>query len=135
MELHHEEIEAAGLRIVAIGLGQPKHAARFGKKLAPSALCLTQEKPDVYDEFGIGRGNRLRMIAPDALAAGARAAARGFTQGTGTGDSTRLTATFVVDQSGTVRYAYYGKHAGDHVDLDDLLAAWQAQAPGRGLDG
>lgn len=88
-------------------------------------MCLTREEPDLYDEFGIGRGNALRMIAPDAIVAGAKAASKGFTQGKSTGDTTRLTATFVVDQAGIIRYAHYGKHAGDHVDIDMLLTAWQ----------
>lgn len=126
MELHHKEIEAAGLQIVAIGLGEPKHAAHFGGRLAPSVLCLTNEKPDLYDAFGIAQGNRLRMIAPDALAAGARAASRGFTQGAATGDTSRLSATFIVDRAGIIRYAHYGKHAGDHAHIDDVLAVWRS---------
>ena len=111
-------------------MGQPKHAERYGGKLAPSALCLTNEKPDLYEEFGIDKANVLRMIAPDAIAAGARAASKGFRQGKSTGDVSRLTATFVVDQTGTIRYAYYGKYAGDNVNIDDLLAAWQEVEPG-----
>lgn len=91
-------------------------------------MCLTREEPDLYEEFGIGRGNPLRLIAPDALRAGARAASKGFTQGKATGDQTRLTATFIVDQDGVVRFAHYGKHAGDHVDIAELLAAWRAYA-------
>ena len=109
-------------------MGEPKHAERYGGRLAPSILCLTNEKPDLYDEFGIGRGNVLRMIAPDAIAAGARAASNGFRQGKSTGDTTRLTGTFVVDQDGIVRYAHYGKHAGDHADIEEVLAAWREEA-------
>lgn len=108
-------------------MGEPKHAAHFGGKLAPSILCLTNEEPDLYDAFGIGRGNPLRLISPDALKAGARAASKGFTQGKATGDAMRLTATLVVDEDGIVRYAHYGKHAGDHADINEVLASWQKQ--------
>ncbi len=108
-------------------MGQPKHAVQFGGKLAPSILCLTREEPDLYDEFGIGRGNLLRMVSPDAIKAGARAASKGFSQGKATGDQTRLTGSFIVDQDGIIRYAYYGKNAGDHVDIDALLASWREQ--------
>ena len=68
MELHHAEIEAAGLRILAVGLGEPKHARHFGGKLAPNVECLTNEKPTLYEAFGIERGNILRLMAPDLLA-------------------------------------------------------------------
>lgn len=127
MELQKEEIEAAGLQVVAVGLGQPKHARQFGGKLAPSVTCITNETPELYDTYGIGRGNMLRLAAPDAIKAGARAASKGFTQGAATGDALRLAATFIVDEAGTVRYAHYGKHAGDHPDLKTVLDAWQKE--------
>ncbi len=125
MELHREEIEAAGLRIVALGLGEPKHARRFGDTLAPNVDCLTNEEPTLYEAFGIGQGNMVRMLAPDALLAGARAAARGHSQGKATGDQQRLPGTFIVDAAGIVRYAYYGKFAGDQPDLTELAAWWR----------
>lgn len=125
MELHREEIEAAGLRVVAVGLGEPKHARRFGDKLAPSVDCLTHEEPVIHQAYGIEKGNMLRMVAPDALMAGARAASRGHTQGQATGDTQRLPGTFIIDPMGIVRYAYYSKHAGDHPDLQPLLRWWQ----------
>lgn len=109
---------------MAIGLGQPKHARQFGGKLAPSVTCITNETPELYDIYGIGQGNMLRLIAPDAIKAGARAASKGFTQGSATGDQRRLAATFIIDSDGVVRYAHYSKHAGDHPDLTALLDQW-----------
>lgn len=126
MELHHEAIEAAGLRILAVGLGEPKHARHFGGKLAPSVDCLTNEEPTLYEAFGIEKGNILRMLAPDAMAAGARAAREGHRQGQGTGDLQRLPGTFIIDKGGIVRYAYYGKHAGDQPNLEELVRWWRA---------
>lgn len=125
MELHREEIEAAGLRVVAVGLGQPKHARRFGDKLAPSVECVTNESPELHATFGIERANLLRLVAPDAIKAGARAASRGHVQGEATGDTQRLPGTFIVDESGIIRYAHYGKFAGDNPELPALLRWWQ----------
>ena len=127
MELHREEIEATGLRIVALGLGEPKHARHFGDKLAPNVDCLTTEQPTLHETFGIDKGNILRMIAPDAIAAGARAASRGHSQGQTTGDAQRLPGTFIIDAAGVIRYAYYGKHAGDQPELDELVGWWRDQ--------
>lgn len=111
--------------MVAIGLGQPKHARQFGDKLAPSVECLTHEDPVLHATFGIERANMLRLIAPDAIKAGARAASRGHTQGQATGDAQRLPGTFIVDGAGIVRYVHYGKYAGDNPDLPSLLAWWR----------
>ena len=125
MELHKDEIETAGLRVVAVGLGQPKHARHFGDKLAPSVECVTNEEPVLHQTFGIERANMLRLIAPDAIKAGARAASRGHTQGQATGDAQRLPGTFIVDSDGIIRYAHYGKHAGDNPDLLSLVRWWR----------
>jgi hypothetical protein len=125
LELHREEIAAAGLRAVAVGLGQPKHARHFGDKLAPSVECLAREAPTLHAGYGIERGNILRLMAPDAIQAGAQAAARGHTQGQATGDQRRLPGTFIVDSAGVIRYAYYGKYAGDNPDLEALLRWWR----------
>lgn len=110
---------------MAVGLGQPKHARQFGDKLAPSVACITHEEPVLHAAYGIGRGNILRLIAPDAIKAGARAAAKGHAQGQATGDTQRLPGTFVVDSDGIVRYAHYGRYAGDHPDMPEILRRWR----------
>jgi len=68
----------------------------------------------------------LRLMAPDAIVAGARAASRGHTQGQATGDQQRLPGTFIIDAQGIVRYAHYGKHAGDQPDLEEMVRLWRA---------
>lgn len=110
---------------MALGLGEPKHARHFGDKLAPSVDCLTNEEPVLYEAFGIEKGNMLRMLAPDAIMAGARAASQGHMQGQATGDAQRLPGTFIIDAAGIVRYAYYGKYAGDQPDLSELATWWR----------
>jgi hypothetical protein len=52
--------------------------------------------------------------------------ARDTARATATGDQQRLPGTFIIDAQGTVRYAYYGKHAGDQPDLEELVRWWQA---------
>ena len=118
-------MEAAGLRVVAVGLGQPKHARQFGDRLAPSVDCETREEPELHAGYGIGRANMLRLLAPDAIKAGIDAAGRGHTQGQTTGDAQRLPATFIIDADGIVRYAYYGKFAGDNPDLAEVIRQWR----------
>lgn len=128
MELLNSEVAAAGLRIIAMGLGEPKHARQFGGNLAPSVTCVTNQEPVLFEKYGIARGNPLKLLSPDALRAGARAASKGFSQGKATGDQTRLIGTFIVEQNGTISAAHYGKHAGDHPDLPAMVQAWQAAA-------
>jgi len=105
--------------VIAIGLGEPKHAERFCGKLAPGITCLTDSTNTSHTAYGLthlGLG-----AAVGSVLATARAVAAGHVQGQATGDQTMLPGTFIVDTGGVVRYAYYSKHAGDHPNIEDLI--------------
>ena len=53
MELHKEALQAVGLQLLAVGLGEPKHAARYCGKLAPSQTCFAATANDPYYEWGL----------------------------------------------------------------------------------
>ncbi len=120
------EITAAGLQVVAIGLGEPKHAERYCGKLAPQATCLTDSTNGSHFSYGIGRATVGAFVNPALIRAGVRATGGKHFPGTPTGDVALLPATFLVDREGIIRYAYYSEHAGDHPVLADLLAAGAA---------
>ena len=123
LESHRAEIEEAGLKIVAIGIGQPKHARRYCGKLAPSLDCYTNEETDVYRAYGLKRGGLGQLMSPSVMRAGMRATSSGFQQGKSTGDVKMLPGTFIIDTDGAVQYAYYSRHAGDHPSISKLLQA------------
>lgn len=123
MEQHKEQITSAGLRIAAVGLGEPKHAQRYCGSLAPSIACYANKTKEAYKAFGLDRGSLLQLMGPQVFAAGARAMARGHTQGETTGDALMLGGVFVIDQEGIIRYAHYDAHAGDHPNFAEVLRA------------
>lgn len=126
LEQHKDQITAAGLRIAAVGLGEPKHAQRYCGSLAPSIACYANKTKEAYRAFGLDRGGLLQLMGPQVFAAGARAMARGHVQGETTGDALMLGGVFVIDQEGIIRYAHYDAHAGDHPDFADVLRAVKA---------
>lgn len=109
------------MQIVAIGLGQTKHAERYCGKLAPSLTCLSNEESDLNRAYGLTRGSLLQLMGPAGIANGVRAMSKGFRQGKSTGDELMLPGTFVVDKAGVVRYAYYSANAGDHPNITAVL--------------
>jgi len=125
LEQHKDQLTAAGLRIAAVGLGEPKHAQRYCGSLAPSLACYANKTKEAYRAFGLERGSPLQLMGPGVLAAGARAVARGHTQGEPTGDTLMLGGVFIIDQQGVVRYAHYDAHAGDHPEFAEILRAVQ----------
>jgi peroxiredoxin len=113
-----------GLPVVAIALGQPKHAQRYCGQLAPSIDCYCDgEETAVYTAYGLEQGGTTSILNPGLLKASVRAMSAGYKQGKATGDVRMLPGTFIVDGDGRIQYAYYSEHAGDHPDLDRLLAA------------
>lgn len=127
MEQSHEEIAAAGLRIVAIGLGEPKHARHFCGKLAPHLTCYVDQDKTAYQTYGLRQGGLKELASPSVVLATARAIAKGNVQGEATGDTKMLPGTFIVDAQGIIRFTHYSSHAGDHPSLSALLKI------GRGL--
>ncbi|MBI3241165.1 MAG: hypothetical protein HYZ49_02590 [Chloroflexi bacterium] len=123
LEQNKDEIRAAGLKIVAVGIGKPKHAARYGGKLAPSVTCLANETNDVHFAWGLKRRGLGQLLEPKLYVASIRATQAGFTQGRATGDTAMLGGLFVVAQTGIIRYVYVNDYAGDYPEIADVLKA------------
>ena len=123
MELHHTELQTAGLQLLAVRLGEAKHAERYCGKLAPSLTCFAATTNDPYYTWGLHQASAadMRTHGFDILKASAKALFNGQIQGAATGDVAMLTGTFIVDQDGIIRYAYYSEYVGDDPAIDVLV--------------
>jgi peroxiredoxin len=129
LESHQEKIAEAGLKMVAVAMGEPKHAIRYCGKLRADLDCYCNKEGDVYHAYGIGKLGVAQLLNVSFAKATLRASAAGHVQGKATGDERMLPGTFIVDTNGVIRYTYYSKHAGDHPDLDVLIPKWKASHP------
>jgi peroxiredoxin len=123
LEKHRTELTVAGFQLLALGLGEPKHAERYCGKLAPHLTCFADTVNDGYYAWGLRQGTMAEMRAQgfNILKASAKAMLDGQMQGSNTGDAHMLPGTFIIDRIGIVRYAYYSKYAGDDPPIDTLL--------------
>jgi hypothetical protein len=126
------KIENAGLRLVAVAMGEPKHNERYCGSLAPSVTCLTSEGTEPYTTYGLQLGGAAELMSLDVLKAGARAARQGYLPGAPVGEGRMMPGTFLVNTDGRVVYAYYSKHAGDHPYLPALLREAEQMRSGNG---
>jgi peroxiredoxin len=69
------------------------------------------------------RGTFLEVLGPRVVARGFEAAAKGHFVERVVGDAFQLPGTFIVDREGIVRYAKHARHAADHPDPSELVAA------------
>lgn len=111
--------------MLAIGLGEAKHAERYCGKLAPSQTCFASPTNDPYYDWGLYQftGKDILLNGIKLALATTKAMANGQTQGEATGDIAMSSGTFIVDTGGIVRYAYYGKFAGDDPPIADIVQA------------
>ncbi len=112
----------AGLQVITVGMGEPRHAERYCGKIAPSVKCLADESHEAYYTYGLHPGGLKELASLNVLKAGLRAYSTGARQGNVIGDGKMLPGTFIVDRAGRLQYTYYSTHAGDHPQIADLIS-------------
>lgn len=125
LEARQAELTQAGLQVVALAMGQPKHAAHYCGRLAPSLRCLTQETSAPYIEYGLTQAGLGQFFTPTVLIKGLGAAAEGFVPKKVFGDIRMLPGSFLVDRAGVVRWAHYAQDVSDHPRIDAIIEASQ----------
>lgn len=123
-----EEIEARGAGLAIVGNGDARFARAFREDFDVPGLLLVDPSLRAYRAAGLRRG-RVEALSPRVLGHAARAAAAGFRQGDVEGDPWQLGGAFVIRPGGEVTLAQASREAGDHVAVDDLLAALDPDAP------
>ncbi|MER3420120.1 MAG: hypothetical protein C4290_06170, partial [Chloroflexota bacterium] len=99
---------------------------------------LADPRREGYRAFALRRGGPAELVGPAVLLRYAQAALKGHLGGVPMGDTRLLPGTFIIDREGTVRYARYARHAGDHPPVEELVAALRQIAlaePGNGAAG
>jgi NAD(P)-dependent dehydrogenase (short-subunit alcohol dehydrogenase family) len=118
------EIEARGAALAIVGNGSAAFAAAFREDLElPSEVTLLVD-PELraYRAAGLRRG-RVEALSPRVALNGLRAFRRGFRQTGVEGDPWQLGGAFVLRPDGACTFRQASREAGDHADIDALLAA------------
>lgn len=111
---------------MAVAHGEPKQAQALCDRFDVPFPCLADPKKDGYQAFDIKRGSVMQVAGPATWAAGIRAFRKGHRVETYGEDVYQLSATFIIDTRGIVRYVRYAKHSGDHPKTAELLDALRA---------
>jgi hypothetical protein len=117
-----EKLDTAGIPLVAIGSGSPRGARHFIEKLHFTGEMYVNRNLSAYRAFKLERGF-LKTLGPAALFHGIQAMREGFRQGRMDGDTWQQGGVFVMGPGSTLIFQHRNKFAGDHADLDAVLAA------------
>jgi hypothetical protein len=127
VQLHRarNRFEAQGLDLVLIGQATPRHAKHFARKLdLDGQTILADEDRSSYKLAGFRRAGVGQLLGPRSVLSGVKHGARsGVVQGRIVGDAAQLGGVMVVRPDGSVALHQASKHAGDTLEVDDILAA------------
>jgi len=111
---------------VAVAHGVPSQAQALCDRFGVPFPCLADPAKDGYQAFDIKRGTAMQVMGPRTWVAGLRAFRKGHRVETFGEDVYQLSATFIIDTRGTIRYARYATHSGDHPDAAELVDGLRA---------
>lgn len=115
---------------MAVTQGDAKQAQALCERFDAPFPCLADPRRQGYRAFGLKRGSWWEVIGPAAVRRGMQAARKGHHIEKVVGDVRQLPGTFIIDGTGTVRYARYARHSGDHPATAELIAALRGIATG-----
>ncbi len=117
-----ERLDKTGVALVAIGSGSTGGARHFAEKLQFKGEMYVNPDLRAYRAFGLERGI-WRTLGPASLIRGIQTMGKGFRQGRTDGDLWQQGGVFVMGPGEKMLFQHRNKSAGDHADLDAVLAA------------
>lgn len=120
-------LQEAGVAVICVAQGEPK----TGKALTllldmPFPLLLCGDDMSVYRAYGLVPGTSAQLFGLKSITRGFLALAHGYRQGKLEGDGYQLGGAFLVDRTGTIRWAHPCENASDIVTPHDLLSSFSA---------
>ncbi len=124
MQLHRvtDRIHAAGAELHVIGNGAPMFIAGFRETTSFPGPIYTDPSRAVYDAAELVHGFT-STFSPRAAINAMRALKGGFRQGRTQGDPNQQGGVLVIAPPDKIRFHYISKTAGDHPDVERVLAA------------
>lgn len=109
------------LRVVFVYQGTAEQGPMFFDRLDPDAIAIADPDGDLAQMFGIRRGGWREMFGLRSWVAGVRATAKGHLINRKIGDAWTMPTIFAVHGE-RILGEFRGSHAGDHPDIDQLIA-------------
>ncbi len=122
--MHHarQRIRDAGLELVVIGNGAAHWVAGFREQTGYDGKLYIDASMASYDAVGFEH-SLAKVLTVRSASAWFRATRKGFRNGVIQGDAAQLGGVLLVRPPDQLVYAYRSEFAGDHPDIDDVLAA------------
>jgi hypothetical protein len=128
LRAHDAELQAAGARLAAVGLGNRAHAKQFRTETGIPFPLLVDAERQAYRAAGLGQAALWHLLRRDNFAARRRARAEGHRQHRLGRDPFQLGGSFVFGPGNVDVFAHVSRTFGDNAPVGDLLAAVRGAA-------
>ena len=123
LEVRHADLEAVGIQVINIAMGNPTHLERYRERLAPHLHFLARKDDSAHRTYGLKEGNLAQLASFNVATSAIGEFARGNIGGVPSGNVRMMPGMFIVDNGGKITYTYYSKDIADHPTVDQLLTA------------
>ncbi len=131
MDRAHEQVEAAGGRLVLIGQLTPRHAAHFRRRQGIELPVLADERRASYKTAGAKMATMGELLGPGVVAKGVLTSARtGRLQTRTVGHPAQLGGAMVIAPDGRVVFSHMSQDASDNAEPEAIVAAVKGAAAG-----
>ena len=123
MRDHEQEIEAAGGRVAAVGLGDRRYARAFREETGIGFPLLVDEEREAYRALGLGSASLLHLFRRENARARARAKRGGHRQHALGKNPLQLGGSFVFEPGDRDAYVHVSETFGDNAPVEELIGA------------
>jgi hypothetical protein len=125
LRAHEDEFRAAGVKLAAVGLGDPGYARAFREETGIRFPLLVDEKRQAYGAARLRKASLLHLLRRDNFAARKRAREAGHQQHKLGKDPLQLGGSFVFGPGNVDRFGHVSETFGDNASMEELLGAVQ----------
>jgi len=118
---YKDQFDAAGARVLLVGMGTVDQTAAFIQQLAVPFAMASDPQRRVYKAFALKRLSPLGFLSPTLAVKGLAAMSKGHALGLPQGDIRQLAGVFIIDRQGVIIFHHEGRDPSDHPEASALV--------------
>jgi peroxiredoxin len=116
------EFEKRKVNLLVVLQSAPANVSAVISEKEMPFVIVCDPKERIFTLYGVKPGSIFGYVTPTTIVRAIKATRLGFRHGKYEGNEKQLPATFIIDKSRKVKYAYYGKNVADVPKTEKLLA-------------
>lgn len=121
MRERYEEIQATGVRVVAIGMGRVDMAAHFKTEFDVPFTLLVDAGQETYSTLDMKHGSLWDVAGPHMWVDFTRRLLKGQRPAGVQGDVMQMGGVAVIEPGGKISFVHRGENPADNLPIDRLL--------------